>query len=93
MSTIKDKIQHANYESEAEKKHKEEFEKRVESVKSSLKAAMEADLEFIEGADMYDMDRRKGGYVVAFVLTQPARRGKSKMHGHPGAQRDRRGMN
>jgi len=82
LKTIKEKVQHGNFMSEQEKKHKEEFEKRVESVKATLKMAMETEMlqaaEF-ESAELYG----KGG-----------RPGKSKGHRDPHMpqHRDRRGV-
>ena len=52
MKTIKDKINHANMMFESEKKHKEEYEKRVENVKAHLKAALEESFQ----ADYEGMD-------------------------------------
>lgn len=43
LKTIKDQIQHANFMSDQEKKHKEDYTKRVETVKATLKAAMDSD--------------------------------------------------
>jgi len=79
LQSIKEKINHANFITEHEKKHKEDFEKKVENVKQSLKA-MEADmLQELDNSDFFD-DR--------------SRKGRSKMKGHPHhpQQRDRRGM-
>jgi len=89
LTAIKDKVQHANFMHEAEKKHKEEFEKKVDTVKKNLKATMESDLmhaaEF-EGAEYFEGER--------------SRKGRAKMKGHrdhpsahhPAHQRERRGM-
>lgn len=41
LKNIKEKVSHANLMTDSEKKHKEEFDKRVENVKQHLKAAME----------------------------------------------------
>jgi len=65
---------------DSEKKHKEEFEKRVENVKQHLKAAMEetsliqAEFEGIEGFE----DR--------------ARKGRGKKHGPPTHRLEKRGV-
>jgi len=89
LQTIKDRAQHASFIHETEKKHKEEFEKKVENVKKNLKATMETELlhaaEF-EGADFFEGER--------------SRKGRAKMKGHrehpaahhPAHQRERRGM-
>jgi len=88
LTNIKDKVQHANFVHDQEKKHKEEYEKRVESVKKNLKATMESELlqsgEY-EGGEFYGEER--------------SRKGRAKMKGHrdhpsahhPAHQRDRRG--
>jgi len=82
LKTIKDKIQHGNFMSDQEKKHKEDFEKKVENTKLTLKMAMETEMlqaaEF-ESAELYG----KGG-----------RPGKSKGHRDPHLpqHRDRRGV-
>jgi hypothetical protein len=64
LGTIKEKINYANYVYETEKKHKEEFDKRVESVKSNLKSLMEADvlqqMEY-DGMDLGFDDRNRKG--------------------------------
>jgi len=66
MKTIKEKIQHANAVNDEHKKHKEEFEKRVEAVKITLKATLEA--EMLQAAEMEgeyfaegERGNRKGG--------------------------------
>jgi len=85
LKSIKEKISYANIMNESRQRQKEDFEKRVETVKSSLKAAMEADMiqaaEF-EGEGYFD---HSGG-----------RKGRGKMKGgpresHPPHHRDRRG--
>lgn len=46
---------------ELEKKHKEEFEKRVESIKQNLKAALDAEMlqaAELEGADPFEASRK-----------------------------------
>ncbi len=59
-------MNHANVLTESEKKHKEEFEKKVENVKQHLKAAMEessmipAEYEGMMGMDLQDERRTKG---------------------------------
>jgi len=64
LSTIKEKINYANFVNENEKKHKEDFDKRVEVVKSNLKATLEADLlqaaDFSDPMDFLDERNRKG---------------------------------
>jgi len=91
LKTIKDKIQHANAMSDVEKKHKEEFEKRVENVKANLKASMEA--EMLQAAELE-------GAEGFFAEGERSRKGRAKMKGfrdphHPGPHhrdmRDRRG--
>jgi len=87
MKTIKDKIAHANFMNDQDKKHKEDFEKRVEQLKINLKAAMEAEMlqasEF-EGGEFFEGGERKRAG------------GRPKMpKGHrnePPHHRDRRGM-
>jgi COP9 signalosome complex subunit 7 len=83
LKTIKEKISHANLLNENRQRQREEFEKRVDTVKSSLKAAMEADLiqaaEFDEG--MYDNDRRKGR----------SKKNQQRESHHPPHHRDRKG--
>jgi len=83
LKSIKEKIAQANFVGENEKKHKEEFEKRIEVVKANIKVAMETELlqtsEF--GEDFGLVDRRGG-------------RGKMKGHKdhpHGAPQRDRKG--
>jgi len=89
LSSIKDRVQHASFMNDQQKKHKEEFDKKVENVKKNLKATMESELlhaaEF-EGADFFEGER--------------SRKGRAKMKGHrdhpsahhPAHQRDRRGI-
>jgi len=89
LSTIKEKVGHANFMHEAEKKHKEEFEKKVENVKKNLKATMETELlhaaEF-EGADYFEGERsRKGRAKIKGHREHPSAH-------HPAHQRERRGM-
>jgi len=80
LKNIKEKVNHANLMTDSEKKHKEEFEKRVENVKQHLKAAMEetsliqAEFEGIEGFE----DR--------------ARKGRGKKHGPPAHRMEKRGV-
>jgi len=86
LKSIKEKISYANIMNEARQRQKEDFEKRVETVKSSLKAAMEADMiqaaEF-EGEGFYDQpDRRKGRGKM---------KGGPREVAHPPHHRDRRG--
>jgi len=88
LKNIKDKISHANFVFEEEKKHKEEFEKKVENVKKSLKATMESDLlhsgEF-ENAEFFDGgERNRKGSKMKGHRDHPA--------AHHSAQRERRGM-
>jgi len=93
LKTIKEKIQHANFMNDTEKKHKEEYEKRVETVKSSLKAAMESD----SVMQMQNDFEGEGG--IGFFGGKGGRN-KSKghrdhaPHAHPSSHRDnaRRGM-
>jgi len=79
LKSIKEKILQANIVGENEKKHKEEFDKRIETVKANIKLAMESELmQTSEGfGEDFGFDRRGG-------------RGKMKGHkDHP--QRDRKG--
>jgi len=83
LKSIKEKINHANIMGEQEKKHKEEFEKRIETVKTNIKIALETEMlqasEFGEGEFLGEGGRRGG-------------RGKMKGHkDHPAhiPQRDR----
>jgi len=87
LKTIKDKVAQASFVYDSEKKRKEDFDKKVESVKKNLKASMEADL--LHGAE-YESEFFEGG--------ERSRKG-AKMKGHrdqPSAhhphQRERRGM-
>jgi len=89
LTTIKEKVNHANFMHETEKKHKEEFEKKVENVKKNLKATMETELlhaaEF-EGADYFEGERsRKGRAKIKGHREHPSAH-------HPAHQRERRGM-
>jgi COP9 signalosome complex subunit 7 len=67
LRQVKEKISHANFLTEQDKRHKEEFDKTVENVKSTLKAALEADMmqqaEYLDGGSEFgESDRnRKGG--------------------------------
>jgi len=87
LSTIKDKVQHANAVHQEEKGHKEEQEKRVENVKKNLKATMESEL------------LQSGEFEGEFYGEERSRKGRAKMKGHrdhpsshhPAHQRDRRG--
>jgi len=49
LTTIKQKIDQANSMSEQEKKHTEEYEKRVEIAKQNIKISMEADMHEFHG--------------------------------------------
>jgi hypothetical protein len=67
LKNIKEKVSYANTMNDAEKKHKEEFEKRVENVKQHLKAALEESVvqaadfpEGMMGMEFLDDPRRKG---------------------------------
>lgn len=87
LKTIKEKIQHANIMNETEKKHKEDYEKRVETVKSSLKAALESEsMHMMQAAEYESSDFFGGG---------KGGRGKNKgsRDHHGGGPRDRRGLN
>jgi hypothetical protein len=66
LKTIEDRIQWAQREADAAKKHQEEYKKRLDDIKSTVKAAVEADAS--EGGipahvmGDYDMDdKRRGG--------------------------------
>jgi len=67
LKTIKEKIQHANFMSDNEKKHREEQDKKIETVKQTLKAAMDSDLmqstefEGMEGGFFGGDGGKKGG--------------------------------
>jgi len=84
LKNIREKIQHANMMSEQEKKHKEEYEKRVENVKSTIKAAMESENIHLMQAAEYESNDFFGF------------KGKAKTKGgrdsHLPQQRDRRGL-
>jgi len=63
LRTIKEKMSEATFFSDQEKRRKEEFEKKVETVKSSLKAAMDADMmqaADFEGGEFFEHSGRKG---------------------------------
>jgi len=85
LKTIKEKVNHANLMNETEKKQKEEFEKRVENVKTHLKAALEDSL---TQADYEGMEFLGEG--------ERNRKGRSKMkhRDHPPHphHRDKRGV-
>lgn len=87
LTNIKDKVLHATAVHQEEKQHKEEQEKRVESVKKNLKATMESELlqsgEY-EG-EFYGEERRKGRAKM-----KGGHRDHPSSH-HPAHQRDRRG--
>lgn len=82
LKNIKEKVNHANVMSENDKKHKDEFEKRVENVKQHLKAAMEessmVQADF-EGMGMEFFDER-------------GRKGRTKKHAAQHARLDKRGV-
>eukprot|EP01115_Flamella_aegyptia_P011889 TRINITY_DN57227_c0_g1_i2.p2 TRINITY_DN57227_c0_g1~~TRINITY_DN57227_c0_g1_i2.p2 ORF type:complete len:100 (-),score=10.67 TRINITY_DN57227_c0_g1_i2:20-319(-) len=84
LKNIKDRVSHANVMVDAEKKHKEEFEKRVENTKQHIKAAMEESMltqaEY-EGMDFFEGERNRKG------------RSKMKHRDHaPPHGRDKRGV-
>jgi len=87
LATIKDKVQHATAIHQEEKVHKEDQEKRVETVKKNLKATMESEL------------LQSGEYEGEYYGEERSRKGRAKMKGHrdhpsshhPAHQRDRRG--
>jgi len=87
LRTIKEKIQHANIMNEQEKKHKEEYEKKVDNVKANLKAAMDSDVHM----QMQAADFEGGGEF--FGGNKGGRQSKNKGGGHHMFQhRDRRGI-
>jgi len=86
LKTIKEKIQHANIKRDQEKKHREEYEKRVETVKSSLKAAMESESMHMQ-MQAADFD---GGEF--FGGAKGGRKTKGHRDPYMPQQRDRRGM-
>jgi len=74
QKTIKEKIQHANTMFELEKKHKEEFEKRVENIKQNLKAALDAEMlqaAELEGADPFEASRKGRGKGLKGMSREP----------------------
>eukprot|EP01114_Cavostelium_apophysatum_P019874 TRINITY_DN6516_c0_g1_i1.p2 TRINITY_DN6516_c0_g1~~TRINITY_DN6516_c0_g1_i1.p2 ORF type:complete len:280 (+),score=73.07 TRINITY_DN6516_c0_g1_i1:30-842(+) len=85
LKSIKEKIQHANIMNDQEKKHREEYEKRVENVKSSLKAAMDSDNMMhmqppdFDGGEFFGGIGQKGG-------------SRAKPKSHRDHHRDRRGV-
>jgi len=87
LKTIKEKISHANIMSDNEKKHKEDFEKRVEAVRLTLKATMEAEMQHaadLDSGEFFDERTRKGGRSKI--------KGGHREHPHHPQQRDRRGV-
>jgi len=86
LKTIKERVSHANFLFDEEKKRREEFEKKVENVKKNLKASMESELmhaaEF-EGADFFDGDRLRKGSKLKGHRDHPASH-------HPAHPRERR---
>jgi len=84
LKSIREKIQHANVMSDQEKKHKEEFEKRVENVKQTLKAAMESEnMHLMQAAEFESSD---------FFGSKGRSKTKGHRDPHPQHQRDRRGL-
>jgi len=88
LKNIKEKVSHANFVFDQEKKRKDEFEKKVENTKKNLKATMESEL--LHAAE-FDSGE--------FFEGERSRKGRAKMKGqrdHPSshhpAQRERRGM-
>jgi len=64
LKTIKDKIQHATYMNDAEKKTTRRTWKKVEIVKSTLKAALESDImqaAELEGAEFLEGGKKSRG--------------------------------
>jgi len=85
LKSIREKIQHANMMSEQEKKHKEEYEKRVENVKSSIKAAMESEnMHLMQAAEFESSD--------FFGNKRGSNKTKGHRDPHPPQHRDRRGL-
>jgi DNA-binding transcriptional MerR regulator len=84
LKTIKEKVNHANLMNETEKRHKEDFEKRLEMTKQNLKTLEESMLTQaeLEGMDFYgEGERNRKG------------RSKLKMRDHaPHHGRDKRGV-
>jgi len=84
LKTIKDKVSHATFMFEQEKRRREEFEKKVEGVKKTIKATMEADIlhaaEYEGAMDVFEGERN--------------RKGRAKMKGHRDhpTKGDRRGL-
>lgn len=84
LKTIKEKVNHANMINDSEKRHKEEFDKRLEVTKQNLKTIEES---MLTQADMEGMDY--------FGEGERNRKGRSKlkMRDHaPHHGRDKRGV-
>jgi COP9 signalosome complex subunit 7 len=85
LKTIKEKVNHANLMNEDEKRHKEEFNKRLEITKQNLKTIEES---MLTQADMEGMDY--------FGEGERNRKGRSKLkmrdHNAPHHGRDKRGV-
>jgi len=88
LQTIKERVNHANFIHETEKKRKEELEKKVENVKKNLKTSMETELLHaadFETSDFFEERSRKGRAKIKGHRDHP-------MRDHPAHQRERRGM-
>jgi len=87
IGTIKDKVLHANFMFDQEKKHKEDFEKKIEAVKKNLKATMESELLHAAEyeSEFFGEDRSRKGAKMKGHRDHPSSH-------HPPHQRDRRGM-
>jgi len=85
LKTIREKVQHANFMNDQDKKSKEEHEKRVDSLKQSLKAAMESEsMMQLQAAEFESSDFfGKGGRQKV--------KG-HRDHPHPPQHRERRGV-
>jgi len=90
LKTIKEKITHANFMNEQERKHKDEFEKRIDTVKSSLKAAMDSDTMHMQMQSDFDGE---GGFFGKGRNKTKGHRDHAP-HAHPSSHRDstRRGI-
>jgi len=83
LRNVKERVSHANFMFDAEKKRKEEFEKKVEMTKKNLKASMES--EMMHGIDFEDAEGERRGKGTKM-------KGHRDYPSHHPSQRDKRGM-
>jgi len=81
LKNIKEKVNHANLMTDSEKKHKEEFEKKVENVKVHLKAVLEEST--LVQTEFEGME---------FMNDERSRKGRSKKHPTSHHRMDKRGV-